>query len=163
MSLRQALKHQLSCLVKSAQMANELVFITGATGHIGFRTLVTALLHGYSVRAAVRSESKKEQILSAPSIKSLDPGHKLTFVTVPDLTADSAYDEAVRDVTYIIHLASPIVLKGEIKPEDFQSGLIGPAISGTLKHIEGSSQNKQCETCCDHFLYCRDRTFRVLF
>lgn len=34
-------------------MANDLVFITGGTGHIGFRTLVIALQLGYSVRAAV--------------------------------------------------------------------------------------------------------------
>jgi hypothetical protein len=42
-----------SFLFISAQMANDLVFITGGTGHIGFRTLVIALQLGYSVRAAV--------------------------------------------------------------------------------------------------------------
>ena len=121
-------------------MANDLIFITGATGHIGFKTLVVALQHGYSVRAAVRSELKKEQILSAPSIKSLNPGHKLTFVIIPDLTAKGAYDQATKDAAYVIHLASPIVLKGEIRPEDFQSALIGPAISGTLNILEAAAK-----------------------
>ncbi|OBT40675.1 hypothetical protein VE00_08683 [Pseudogymnoascus sp. WSF 3629] len=123
-------------------MANELVFITGGTGHVGFRTLVTALQFGYSVRAAVRSESKKQQILSAQSIKSLNPGPKLTFVIVPDLTVDGAYDEAVQDAAYIIHLASPIPLKGEIKAEDFQSALIDPAISGTLSILKIAAKAK---------------------
>jgi nucleoside-diphosphate-sugar epimerase len=123
-------------------MATELVFITGGTGHIGFRTLVVALQHGYSVRAAVRSESKKQQILLAPSIKSLNPGPRLTFVVVPDLTVDGAYDEAVKGAAYIIHLASPIVLKGEIKPEDFHTTLINPAIRGTLSVLEAAAKTK---------------------
>lgn len=126
----------------SPPMANELVFITGGNGHIGFRTLVVALQHGYSVRVAVRSESKKQKILSAPSIKSLNPGPRLTFVIVPDLTSDGAYDEAVRGAAYIIHLASPIVLKGEIKPEDFHAALIEPAIRGTLSMLEAASRTK---------------------
>ena len=123
-------------------MSNGLVFITGGTGHVGFRTLVTALQLGYSVRAAVRSESKKQQILSAQSIKSLNPGNKLTFVTVPDLTVVGAYDEAVQGAAYIIHLASPIPLKGEIKAEDFQSALINPAISGTLSVLRAAAKTK---------------------
>jgi succinate dehydrogenase (ubiquinone) flavoprotein subunit len=123
-------------------MANGLVFITGGTGHVGFRTLVTALQLGYSVRAAVRSESKKQQILSAESIKSLNPGRKLTFVIVPDLTVDGAYDEAVQGAAYIIHLASPIPLKGEIKAEDFQSALINPTISGTLSVLKAAAKTK---------------------
>jgi nucleoside-diphosphate-sugar epimerase len=123
-------------------MPNWLIFITGGTGHVGFRTLVTALQLGYSVRAAVRSESKKQQILSAESIKSLNPGRKLTFVIVPDLTVDGAYDEAVQGAAYIIHLASPIPLKGEIKAEDFQSALINPAISGTLSILKAAAKTK---------------------
>lgn len=142
---RQSLNHPLTftlTLLISAQMANELVFITGGTGHVGFRTLVTALQLGYSVRAAVRSESKKQQILSAQSVKSLNPGPRLTFVIVPDLTVDGAYDEAVQDAAYIIHLASPIPLKGEIKAEDFQSALIDPAISGTLSVLKAAAKAK---------------------
>ena len=32
----------------------DLVLITGATGHLGFRVLLDALQHGYTIRAAVR-------------------------------------------------------------------------------------------------------------
>lgn len=121
-------------------MAESLVFITGATGHIGFKTLVEALQAGYNVRAAVRSESKKSQILSAPSIKTLNPGPKLSFVIVPDLTAEGAYDEAVKGVTYILHLASPIVMKGEIKPENYQTELIEPAVAGTVSVLKAAAK-----------------------
>ncbi|KAJ5625159.1 putative oxidoreductase [Penicillium lagena] len=119
-------------------MSKGLVLITGATGHIGFRTLVTALKAGYHVRAALRSESTKNEILSAPSIKELAPADKLSFIVVPDLMVDGAYNEAVKGVNYILHLASPIVLKGEIKPEDYETTLIEPAVAGTTNILKAA-------------------------
>lgn len=119
-------------------MSKGLVLITGGTGHVGYRTLVTALQAGYRVRAAVRSESKKKELLSAPSIKELNPADKLTFVVVPDLMVDGAYNEAVKGVNYIIHLASPIPLKEEIKPEDYEKTLVEPAVAGTTNILEAA-------------------------
>ena len=119
-------------------MSKGLVLITGGTGHVGFRILVTALQAGYRVRAAVRSESKKNELLSAPSIKELNPADKLTFVVVPDLMADGAYNEAVKDVNYILHIASPIPLKEEIKPEDYEKTLVKPAVAGTTSILEAA-------------------------
>lgn len=121
-------------------MAGELVFITGATGHIGFKTLVIALQAGFNVRAAVRSEAKSSQILSAPSIKALNPGSKLSFVVVPDLNAEGAYDEAVKGATYIIHIASPIVMKGEIIPENYKTELIDPAVADTVSVLKAAAK-----------------------
>lgn len=121
-------------------MSNKLVFITGGTGHIGFKTLVLALRAGHKVRAAVRSVAKKDSILSSESIKELNPGADLTFVVIPDLTVEGAYDEAVIGATYIIHLASPIVLKGEILPENFQSALITPAVSATVSILKAANK-----------------------
>ena len=88
-------------------MANDqLVLITGGSGHLGFRTLVFALHSGYRIRAAVRSPSKAALIREAKSIQAhLD---KLEFVVVPEILADGAYDEAVKGVDYILHVASPI-------------------------------------------------------
>jgi nucleoside-diphosphate-sugar epimerase len=119
---------------------SELIFVTGGTGHIGFKTIVSALNAGYRVRAAVRSEAKGSQILEAASIKALSPGSNLTFVVVPDLTIEGAYDEAVKGAKFIIHQASPIVLKGEIKPEDFESALIGPAVAATVSILKAANK-----------------------
>ncbi|KAJ5647836.1 putative oxidoreductase [Penicillium lividum] len=127
-------------------MPGDLVLITGGTGHVGFKTLVTTLQAGYRVRAAVRSESKKQEILQSPSIISLDPRQQLSFVIVPDLMVDGAYNEAVTGAVYVLHIASPIILKGEIKPEDYESALIKPAVAGTvniLKAAIGSSKVKR--------------------
>jgi nucleoside-diphosphate-sugar epimerase len=121
-------------------MSNKLVFITGGTGHIGFKTLVLALQAGYKVRAAVCSVAKKDNILTSKSIEELNPGADLTFVIIPDLTVEGAYDEAVIGATYIIYLASPIVLKGEILPENLQSALITPAISATISILKAANK-----------------------
>lgn len=118
----------------------ELVFITGGTGHIGFKTIVLALKAGYEVRAAVRSEGKGNQVLQAASIKSLNPGSRLSFVVVPDLMAEGAYDEAIKGAKYIIHQASPIVMKNEIKPEEYQSVLIEPAVAATTSILTAAKK-----------------------
>jgi hypothetical protein len=37
---------------------------------------------------------------------------------------NGAYDEVVKGVNYIIHLASPTMLKGETNPEDYETHLL---------------------------------------
>ena len=82
-----------------------LVLLTGATGFIGFRTLVETLKAGYRVRASVRSNEGVQKVRNAASIKPyLD---QLEFVLVEDILKDDAYFEAVKGVDYVIHLASP--------------------------------------------------------
>jgi len=69
-------------------MTGERVLLTGARSHMGFRALVEALEAGYHVRVAVRSQSKADLILAAPSIKALNPGSKLEIFKVPEIVAD---------------------------------------------------------------------------
>src|SRR5438034_10981539 len=107
-------------------MTSDLVLITGVTGHVGFRVLVFALEAGYRVRAAVRNQEKADTILAAPSIKALNPDSRLTFVFVPDILMDGAYDEAVKGVDSIIHIASP--LASGISSDNFETHLIQPAV-----------------------------------
>jgi hypothetical protein len=86
---------------------------------IGFRTLVFALETGFAVRAAVRSESKKNEIISSNSIKSLNPGSNLSVI-IKDFATPGSYNGPVQGVDYIIHLASSMVMKGEIDPAECQ-------------------------------------------
>ena len=112
-------------------MSGDLVLITGGTGLIGIKTIHTALKAGYSVRAAVRSQAKADAVLATPTVKAINPGSRLTFVIVPDILADNAYDEAVKGVKYIIHSASPVI-KGEgFTPDQYETHLLQPAIKGT--------------------------------
>jgi nucleoside-diphosphate-sugar epimerase len=114
-------------------MSKSLVLLTGATGFVGFKTLVLLLEAGYHVRAAVRSESKKNVILATKSIQDLNSGASLSWIIVPDLTIEGAYDEAVSGVTYVVHIASPMVkFPIDVDPEAYESELIRPPIDGTV-------------------------------
>lgn len=123
----------------SISSPSSLLLVTGATGHVGFRTLYYALLEGLNVRAAVRSESKALRLINRLSSElGADYTHllqRLTFVIVPDITADGAFDHAMQDVTHVIHVASPL-LTGAAKPpidSDFAADyFITPAVRGTL-------------------------------
>lgn len=89
-------------------MASELVLLTGATGLIGFRVLVFCLRKGYRVRVALRVLAQKGHILSTPSVRDLGTETNLTFVEIPDFSIPAAFDEALQDVDYVIHVAAPI-------------------------------------------------------
>jgi uncharacterized protein YbjT (DUF2867 family) len=89
-----------------------LVLITGSSGHLGFRTLVLALEAGYRVVASVRRPEQADKISNRPSIRPY--ADKLSFVEVKDITAKGAFDDAIKDVTHVLHLASPLpAAKGE--------------------------------------------------
>ena len=88
-------------------MAGELILLTGSTGFVGFETLRQALKHGYKVRAVVRSEQKAETVRSNPTLKDVSED-QLSFVVIPDLLAEGVFDEVVKDVDYIVLVASPV-------------------------------------------------------
>lgn len=107
-------------------MAGELILATGTTGHVGYRTLIEALSKGYRVRAAVRSESKIAEIKAA---KSTQPYlNQLSFTIVPKIDKDGAFDEAVKGVDYVVHIASPLA----VPSDDDEANIVQPAIKGTL-------------------------------
>ncbi|KPI36088.1 putative uncharacterized oxido [Cyphellophora attinorum] len=115
-------------------MPNELVLLTGASGQIGFRTLIQALSSGYHVRAAVRSQRKQDLIANASATQPYLK--QLSFVHVTDFEKDGAFDDAVQGVSYIIHIASPLSDAGT----DVQRDIVQPAIRGTLSILDSASK-----------------------
>lgn len=128
-------------------MASELVLLTGATGHLGFRTLVDLLKAGYRVRAAVRSTTapKVAKIKASPEIAALGLApDTLTFVTVPDFLAPDAFDAATKDVKYVVHLASPIPGAANAS-DDLEVTFVQPAVRGTLSVLESANKSPSVE------------------
>ena len=117
-------------------MPNDLVLLTGATGLVGFRTLRTALENGYRVRAVVRSTAKADAVRTNKA-SNVEPG-QLDFVIVPDFLEAGAFDEAVRDVRYIVHVASPVPKEGLTGADDLDAEMIQPAVRGTLSILEAA-------------------------
>lgn len=118
----------------------DLVLITGATGHVGSWTLVQLLREGYRVRAAVRSHAKAAAVLARPQIQALNPGYRLSFIIVPDITVPGAYDNAVEGATHIIHIASPLASGGNGVPlSQHDAHFIQPAVRGTISLLEAAN------------------------
>lgn len=118
-------------------MPSETVLITGSTGHVGYAVLLAALKKGYRVRAAVRSDAKAEQIKAAPSTKPYLS--QLDFVIVKDITQDGAFDQAVKGIDAVLHVASPIP---SANVKDFEEDLIRPAVHGTTSILYSALKEK---------------------
>jgi len=120
-------------------MGSGLILLTGSTGHIGYRTLVEALSAGYQVRAAVRRESSITEIKATKSIQPYLSN--LSFIIVEDITKDGAFDDAVKDAKYIIHIASPLARPSD----DPDTTIIQPAIHGTLSILYSALKQPSVE------------------
>ncbi|KAI0145241.1 putative cinnamoyl-CoA reductase [Xylariaceae sp. FL1272] len=86
------------------------VLVTGATGLVGFHTLLAVLRAGHTVRHVVRSEEKSRQVASNPAIQELGCGDRLSSVIVPDITIDGAFDSALEGITHVIHAGTPVAV-----------------------------------------------------
>jgi nucleoside-diphosphate-sugar epimerase len=87
-------------------MSNGIVLITGLNGYIASVTAKYFLDNGYSVRGTVRRSSSAKPIIEGP-LESYAQSGALSIFEVPDITVAGAFDEAVKGVTAIAHLASP--------------------------------------------------------
>ncbi|KAK4143595.1 uncharacterized protein C8A04DRAFT_12281 [Dichotomopilus funicola] len=92
------------------------VLITGINGYIGVHTARAFLSGGWHVRGTVRPSADRDAVLRAldlyrqikqPSSEAAE-ARELEIYEVPDIAADGAFDDAIRDVHAVIHCASPV-------------------------------------------------------
>lgn len=76
--------------------------VTGATGFIGAHVVDALLNRGLKVRGATRSISKGEAMIQAR------PQHasRLDFVEIQDFESGGSFEEAIKNVDGVIHVAS---------------------------------------------------------
>ncbi|KAK1235164.1 hypothetical protein PQX77_001621 [Marasmius sp. AFHP31] len=116
--------------------AKSLVLVTGATGFIAAWVVRNLLDRGFHVRGTVRSPSKGQELVT---ILEKLPGYsagseklsKLDFVVVEDIAKEGAFDDAVKGVDAVEHLASPFHMNADDPNE-----LIEPAVKGTVGVLE---------------------------
>ncbi|KAG0652321.1 Ketoreductase CTB6, partial [Hyphodiscus hymeniophilus] len=109
--------------------------ITGTTGMVGFAVLTATLNAGYRVRIAVRKEQDTERVRQLAPVNQYET--QIESTVVPDITVPGAYDAAVKDVDFIIHVASPVAVP---PVHDYEKELIQPAGRGTLGILESASR-----------------------
>ena len=112
---------------------SELVLVTGGSGFVGAHCIVQLLNKGYRVRTTVRNLSKKPTVLGMLKEGGAKDIDKVDFVAA-ELDKDEGWADAVRDCTYVLHVASPLPL-GVPKHED---ELIIPARDGTIRVIRAA-------------------------
>lgn len=102
------------------------LLLTGATGFVGSRVLITSIEAGYSVRCIVRSQTKANELLSIAALKNLTS--KVSITVISDFSVPDAFDQAFEGIVYVIHVASPIPGPGKT---DWEKDLIEPAVNMT--------------------------------
>ena len=106
------------------------VLVTGATGLVGSHVVDNLLSKGFKVRAVARSKRKAEAMLATRAKHA----SQLDFCFIEDLTSPGVFDNAVKGVDGVIHIASPY--KYDFK--DNEKELIIPAIKGVRSMLEAS-------------------------
>lgn len=111
---------------------SDRVLVTGISGFLGGHVALQLLNSGYTVRGSVRNLSKADKVRDTLRKAGADVG-RLEFVAL-DLLDDAGWTEAMRDVRYLQHTASPFLLETPDDPQDF----IRPAVDGTRRAIEAA-------------------------
>jgi dihydroflavonol-4-reductase len=110
------------------------VLVTGISGFVGQHCAAELLKKGYSVRGSVRSISKTDEIINGIK-KEVDPKGNLEFCEL-DLMKDEGWDNAMEGCDFVLHIASPFVVK---VPKD-ENELIKPAVEGTLRALKAAKK-----------------------
>lgn len=114
-------------------MNNQTVLVTGGTGFVGIHCILQLLQKGFSVNTTIRSLAKKESIIVALKDGGINDLSRLSFYEA-DLTNDAGWTEAMKDVTYVLHVASPFPTQN---PTD-ENELIIPARDGALRVLKAA-------------------------
>lgn len=108
------------------------VLLTGISGFLGGHVALQLLEAGYVVLGSVRDLRKADKVKATLARHGADVS-RLEFVAL-DLMSDAGWKEAMADVRYLQHVASPFVIN---MPRD-KMDLIRPAVEGTTRALEAA-------------------------
>lgn len=111
----------------------KLVLVTGANGYIASSLIQSLLEQGYRVRGTVRDVSNESKVTALKAM----PNASTHLELVPlELTGpQEAFNEALREVEWVFHTASPVIIQ-KVKDEE---KLIEPALHGTLNMFRAAN------------------------
>ncbi len=112
----------------------ENVLVSGGTGFLAGWIIRKLLEQGYSVRTTVRSDSSKNKVLSMFEKENVNTAN-LSFA-IADLTSSAGWDDAMQNIDYVLHVASPL---GGDNHED--PSLIPIAVNGVENVISSAIRN----------------------
>jgi len=119
----------------SSSASEETVCITGATGYIAAFVVKLALEHGYKVRGTVRSLANEDKLRHLRELPGAD--ERLELVEA-DLNDPSNFKTVLEGCKYLLHTATPIVIRPFEHEEDMYANQINPAVDGTKAIVEAA-------------------------
>ncbi|KAH7918635.1 NAD(P)-binding protein [Leucogyrophana mollusca] len=111
--------------------AGQKVLVSGANGFVAIWVVRALLERGYAVRSSVRAAVKGRHLEAVFA----QYGDQHEVVVVPDITAPGAFDEAVKGVDAIQHIASPVPVYAD------GENMITPAVNGTLGMLQSAMKH----------------------
>lgn len=108
------------------------VLVTGASGFVAQHLILQLLAKGYEVRGTLRSMKRADEVRNV--LAQHDPRAKDIAFVEADLASDTGWAEAVKDCTYVHHVASPFPA---VHPKD-EMELIRPARDGALRVLKAA-------------------------
>jgi dihydroflavonol-4-reductase len=106
----------------------ERVLVTGASGFIAGHVIRELLASGYAVRGTVRNTNSRDKVAHLPDDVEL---------VEADLDSDTGWADAMKDVRYVMHVASPFP-SGVPRNED---ELVRPAVEGTRRVLRAAADS----------------------
>lgn len=114
------------------------VLITGVSGYLGSHVCLAFLKHGgFNVRGTVRDKSNRKKLEPLIHAFGDELFSKLELVEADLLNKESIF-RAIEGCTYVIHTASPFMVR---LPKD-ENDLIRPAVQGTMAVMRGAHMHK---------------------
>ncbi|MCG8273873.1 NAD-dependent epimerase/dehydratase family protein [Aquamicrobium sp. NLF2-7] len=104
-----------------------IVLVTGGTGYLAGWTIIELLAQGYAVRTTVRSLKSEEQLRQR--LAPYTDGLARLKLYPADLLNDAGWADALENVDFVLHQASPMSGKD----------VIGPAREGTMRVLKASA------------------------
>ncbi|GAB3407238.1 aldehyde reductase [Schumannella luteola] len=109
------------------------ILVTGGSGYIGGWCVLAALRAGYDVRTTVRDLAKGDTLRGLLQKAEAFDGARLQIVRA-DLASDDGWADAVADVDFVLHVASP-TLRTAVESEE---AMIAAARDGVRRVLRAS-------------------------
>lgn len=108
------------------------VLVTGATGFVASHVTRQLLQRGYKVRGTVRDQFKAQWLID-DHFKPYAESGSYELVTVSDISAAGVFDEAVKGVSAVTHIAS--ILDFDPNPNN----VVPQTVAGVTSILESAS------------------------
>eukprot|EP01084_Bolivina_argentea_P308650 533762_1 len=124
---------------------NITVCVTGASGFIASHCVKLLLSKGYNVNGTIRGNSSDDKYKWLYELEYSDKSHYksdneygILKLFKADLTIPNSFDEAIQNIDYLLHIASPV----KLNVDDYKTDMLEPAKYGTLNVLNSCLKYK---------------------